>query len=122
MKHRWYDNDPTLSMAVSLLQNASRIHQEMTAHYIRRHMERESILEKERLGPPGQLLFLFPFLRRNRLEKDAWELLEMMKRLPKDIQLELALMMINYIYMLDAGTQPPAQEEQPVASGQHEAP
>ena len=118
MNQRWYDRDPTLSMAVSLLQNASKTHQEMTARYVNLFLEREHLMEKHLEMEPGKLQFLFPFMRRNRLEKSAWSALETIKRLPKDVQLEVALAMINYIYILDAGGAPPTVEsvELPLAA------
>ncbi|MGE0200324.1 MAG: hypothetical protein AB7P76_05080 [Candidatus Melainabacteria bacterium] len=104
-KKRWYDNEPTLSMAVSLLQNAPASHQEMTARYLLGVLERESILAQYQLDK-NSVHFVFPFLKRARLNVHAWKLLEVMKKLPRNRQLELALGVINYIYMLDSGVSP----------------
>lgn len=101
-KKRWYDNDPTLSMAVSLLQNAIPVYQEMTAKYILKYMEREGILKEYSLTNQ-QIRFVFPFIKRNRMNQDAWEMMETLKRLPRQLQLDVSLQMINYIYMLDSG-------------------
>lgn len=105
MKKRWYDQDPTLSMAVSLLQNASPLHQEMTAKYLMKYLERHHVLDKHDMNK-NQLAFLFPFVRRSRLNLHAWHLLELVKRLPRTLQLEVALMMINHVYLLDGGMDP----------------
>lgn len=102
MKQRWYDNDPTLSMAVSLLQNAPHSQQEMAARYMLRYMEREGILDDLKLGKQ-QVQFVFPFIKRSRMQVHAFRLLEIMKHMPRNAQLEMALHLINYIYMLDAG-------------------
>ena len=102
MKQRWYDHDPTLSMAVSLLQNAPHSQQEMAARYMLRYMEREGILEDMDLSRQ-KVHFMFPFAKRSRLQPHAFRFLEIVKRMPRNAQLELALHLINYIYMLDAG-------------------
>lgn len=101
-KQRWYDNDPTLSMAVSLLQNAIPVYQEMTAKYVLKYMEREGILNQYNLTNQ-QIRFVFPFTKRHNMNNDAWEMMETLKRLPRQLQLDVALQMINYIYMLDSG-------------------
>ena len=102
MKKRWYDQDPTLSMAVSLFQSALPARQEMTAKYLMKYLERHHVLDNYDMKR-NQLYFIFPFVRRNHLNVHAWHLLEVIKRLPRTLQLELALMMINHIYLLDSG-------------------
>lgn len=112
MKKRWYDQDPTLSMAVSLLQNAEPTHQEMTAKYLLKYLERHHVLDKHEMSR-NQLHFIFPFMRRSRLNPYAWQLLEVMKRLPRTLQLEVALMMINHVYLLDSGMDPDLELAEP---------
>lgn len=102
MNRRWYDHDPTISMAVSLLQNASHGHQETTARFMMMYMEREGILAEYELSPE-KISFLFPLLKRMNLDTSAWEMLEVMKRLPHGRQIEMSLTVINYIYMLETG-------------------
>ena len=101
-KQRWYDNDPTLSMAVSLLQNAIPVYQEMTAKYVLKYMEREGILKQYNLTSQ-QIQFVFPFIKRHNMNNDAWEMMETLKRLPRQLQLDVSLQKITYIYMLDSG-------------------
>ena len=113
-KQRWYDNDPTLSMAVSLLQNAIPVYQEMTAKYILKYMEREGILKQFDLTNQ-QIAFVFPFVKRHRMNNDAWEMMEILKRLPRQLQLDIALQMINYIYMLDSGSELDEKSEDALA-------
>ena len=110
MKQRWYDKEPTLSMAVSLMQNAIPVYQEMTAKYILKHMEREGILEQYQLSNQD-VSFMFPFIKRTRMNIHAWEMMEVLKRLPRQLQLDIALQMINYIYMLDSGETLEKEEE-----------
>ena len=104
MRKRWYDTDPTMSMAISLLQNTSPIHQEMTAAYLLRFLEREGILKEYQLSS-DRVFFIFPLVRRSQMDRRACHLLEVLKRLPRGLQIELSLNMINYIYMLETGVQ-----------------
>lgn len=110
MRNRWYDNDPTMAMAISLLQNTTAVHQEMAARYILKWMEHEGILNAYEMGP-SQLFFMFPMVRRTSLNVHARQLLEVLKRLPRTTQIEVSLHMINYIYMLDSGAPLTPEEE-----------
>lgn len=104
MKNRWYDNDPTLSMAISLLQNASKTHQEMAARYMFKLMEASNLLDSAELKTKeDRLRFIFPAFKRSRFEMHARHLVELMKHLPANTQQDLAVQLINYIYILDCG-------------------
>jgi hypothetical protein len=104
MHQRWYDKNPTLSMAISLLQNASHIHQEMAAQYLFSLMETQGILDSAALSTQtGRIQFLFPSLRRTSFEVHARHLIEVMKHLSDEHQQFLAVQLINYIYALDCG-------------------
>lgn len=105
MNKRWYDHDPTISMAVSLLLNASKADQLRTVQYTLNLLERDEILRQYRseIGDPLRVSYLFPFNKRRNMEQGTRRLLEILKLLPQSIQLEMALSMINYIYLLDAG-------------------
>ncbi len=104
MKQRWYDKDPTLSMAVSLLQNASRTHQEMTARYLFSVMETEGLLDSAELRTKSERVrFIFPSFRRSGFEMHARHLVELLKHLSVDSQQAIAVKLINYIYILDGG-------------------
>lgn len=102
MNRRWYDKDPTLSMAVSLLQNAPRKHQEMTAKMVLAYMKEANLYEAANVSQ-DKTLFFFPLLKRMQLDNSAWEMLEIMKRLPHGKQIEVALMIIHHIYLFDSG-------------------
>jgi hypothetical protein len=104
MKQRWYDKDPTLSMAFSLLHNASQEHQEMAAHYMFKIMEGMEILNAEALRTQeGRIRFMFPGFRRSQFEIHARHLVETIKHLPPDYQQMMAIQLIDYIYLLDCG-------------------
>ncbi len=110
MRNRWYDNDPTMAMAISLLQNTTPVHQEMAARYVLKWMEHEGILNAYEMSP-NHMFFMFPLVRRNALNVHARQLLEVLKRLPRNTQIEVSLHMINYIYMLDSGAPLTPEEE-----------
>lgn len=104
MNHRWYDKDPTLSMAVSLLHNASKTHQEMAARYLFKVMEHQGILQSAELRTQNdRVRFLFPSFRRSGFEMHARHLIELLKHLSYEHQQMLAVQLINYIYILDGG-------------------
>jgi hypothetical protein len=104
MKHRWYDKDPTLSMAVSLLHNASKTHQEMAARYLFQVMEHQGIMQSAELRTQtDRVRFIFPSFRRNGFEMHARHLVELLKHLSYEHQQMLAVQLINYIYILDGG-------------------
>lgn len=102
MKQRWYDKDPTLSMAISLLQNASHTHQEMTARYLFSIMETEGLLDSAELRTQTERVrFIFPNFRRSGFEMHARHLVELLKHLSMENQQMMAVKLINYIYILD---------------------
>lgn len=103
MKQRWYDKEPTLSMAVSLLQNSPQESQELTARYAMQYLQRHSLVPPGFLQTQeGPVKFIFP-IRRRKFDLAAHRLLETMKRLPEDVQQIMAVLIINYIYLLDSG-------------------
>lgn len=104
MTQRWYDKDPTLSMAISLLHNASSCHQEMAARYMFKVMDAMHLLDIEALRTKeDRVRFMFPGFRRSKFEAHARHLVELLKHLPYEHQQTLAVQLINYIYILDCG-------------------
>ncbi|MBX2860577.1 MAG: hypothetical protein KTR14_05045 [Vampirovibrio sp.] len=106
VKKRWYDKDPTTSMAVSLLQNANKRDQLKTTKYIYQQLEQEGYLDNPDITKTFEGTYIFPFRRRQKLEQSASRLLEVLKHLPTDVQVEMSLHMINFMYLLDSGTLP----------------
>jgi len=104
MQQRWYDKDPTLSMAISLLQNASHSHQEAAARYMFKVMDALGLLDSAELRTKeDRIRFIFPAFRRSKFEMHARHLVELMKHLSPDAQQAMAVQLINYIYILDCG-------------------
>lgn len=104
MKQRWYDADPTLSMAISLLHNASSLHQEMAARYLFKLIEARGILDSEALQTKqDRIRFIFPSFRRSSFEIHARQLIELLKHMDPPDQRDMAVALINYMYVLDGG-------------------
>lgn len=104
MQQRWYDKDPTLSMAISLLHNADESHQEMAARYMFKLMEAQGLLEHMELCTKSERVrFMFPSFKRSGFEMHARHLVELFKHLEPQTQLKMAVQLIHYIYILDGG-------------------
>lgn len=104
MQQRWYDRDPTLSMAISLLQNASHAHQEAASRYMFKVMDGLGLLNSAEVSTKeDRIRFIFPAFRRQKFEVHARHLVELMKHLSYDAQQAMAVQLINYIYLLDCG-------------------
>ncbi len=103
-KQRWYDQHPTLSMAVSLLQNANKTNQRLTSDYMYSLLDSGQYDGKvsggmvSKTGNP--LLTLFSN-KRVAVDRSVWKVLETMRHMSPEQQQELALLMIEYIYHLD---------------------
>lgn len=112
MMQRWYDKDPTLSMAVSLLRNATPVHQEMVTRYMSAWMETQGISDCAQLKTrESHIQFIFPQFRRKSFELPSLQLIETMKHLSQEDQSLTAVQLINYIYILDSGlTELPLEE------------
>ncbi len=103
MNHRWYDHDPTLSMALSLLHNASKVHQDLTAQYMMSLIHHKRLLKGEAPTGTAEIRFFFLPVRRNGFESRAKELVEILKRLEPEGQQAIAVALIDYMYILDCG-------------------
>jgi hypothetical protein len=125
MKQRWYDKDPTLSMAFSLLHNASHVHQEMAARYMFKVMDAMNLLDSAALRTREERIrFMFPSFRRSQFEIHARHLVETIKHLPYEHQQAMAVQLINYIYILDCGLSDfplPGEDEMEVTRAQPES-
>ena len=101
-------------MAISLLQNASHMHQEAAARHVMELMRQAGWLDMaESKVKQDALNFLFPSYRRSRFQMLARHLVELLKHLPKSVQLEMATQLISVMYCLDCGIEgatPPSLE------------
>jgi hypothetical protein len=122
MKQRWYDTDPTLSMAISLLYNASKTHQEMAARYLYKFMEAKKLMDRTELRTKEERIrFLFPAFRRSGFEIHARYIVELIKHLNYEAQQDVAIALINYVYVLDSGlTDFPMPDDEPFCLAQPE--
>ncbi len=98
-----------MSMAVSLLHNASKPVQVKTAEHLFALLEAQKILEMHNVGKPLTMSYLLPFYRREKLEQSTWRLLELLKHLPREVQAEMALNIIQFIYQVESGAALPEQ-------------
>jgi hypothetical protein len=94
---RWYDQDPTVSLAVSILRNASIQNQKLTAEFIIKKGEAYNISEVRSKSPnPGI------FSRRwYDIEESVYKALEFLRVADPDVQKALAIATINYLCELD---------------------
>jgi len=95
--NRWYDKDPTVSLAVSILRSAASDNQDLVAEFIVKRVLDYGI------NPPHKVeSFLDMFKMRWYDEnKNLSRAFEYLKEAPQNIQQEIAIEMIDYIYKLD---------------------
>ncbi len=100
MRKRWYDSDPTLSMAISLLENTQVEYREQTRiHILNRIQSLDArILEEVKAEPSG---FWAMIQKRQTLNEETWRLIEMFKYLTEEDRRELAVEMIRMVYCLE---------------------
>ncbi len=100
MRNRWYDSLPTVSMAVSLLQNTEPEYREMTTRYFTNKVNQldpslPARLQKEPTGIWGFIQ------KRKSMDEASWVLVESLRYLPEEKMTALAGEMIHYIYQLE---------------------
>lgn len=100
---RWYDQDPTLSMAVSLLRNIASADQAKVCNVVFQNLESQGALAAYPPVPTRPSQWSFLYNRRETLDDASWYLLETLKPLAREIQLDAALTIIELTYRLDAG-------------------
>lgn len=106
MKRRWYESDPTLSMAVSLLQNLLPAQQDWMIQDMLAYLQREyPEVMGESLGEEASDTLLF-FNRHRRWQRELWRLLANIKELPAYERTHVALYMIDRMVLLDQGDYP----------------
>ena len=92
MQKRWYDLDPTVSLAVSLMKNANEQTQLQCADYIITRAKGVGIKNKE-----NALNEAFNYILRRWYDKDKriQEAFDYFKSAPPDVQREIALELIQ---------------------------
>ncbi|EKE04541.1 MAG: hypothetical protein ACD_20C00051G0007 [uncultured bacterium] len=94
---RWYDLDPTVSLAVSILRNASAKDQLLVADQIIEKSKAHNIpVEKILTEKPGILT-----RRWYDFEEDVFHALECLRVSPPEVQKVLAVEIVNYLCNLD---------------------
>lgn len=94
---RWYDYDPTVSMSISLLRNASLENQIAISRYISEKGRHLGIEVKE------SIFAKFGIFQKRWYDTDEniYKAMEVLKLCPEDIQKSIALEIINQLYNLD---------------------
>lgn len=99
MPHRWYDCDPTLSMAVSLLQSVGS--QQQTAVVtdgLAEVLTSYPHLKNDDVAGDGLLFF---WKRRQGWTADMWRLLALIEQLPRHERHEMALWLLDRLVHSD---------------------
>jgi hypothetical protein len=105
MLQRWYDQSPSLSMAVSLLHNASQEHQELAIHFMEQWMRQQELYEAalQARSEEQSRFFRFPFSRHSDRARGVKGAVELFKHLPTEKRIDLAVLLINYMYTVEFG-------------------
>lgn len=100
MQKRWYDVDPTVSLAVSLMRNANILTQYKCADLIVKTSKEHGIDLSENI-----LTDAFTYVLRRWYDSDQKiaEAFEYLKSLPAELQKEVALNIINLLQLEEAG-------------------
>ena len=94
MNKRWYDIDPTVSLAVSLMRNANIMTQYKCADFIVKKSKDNGIDLSENIITDA---FNYVLRRWYDTDQKIAEAFEYLKCLPEDIQKEVALEIINLL-------------------------
>jgi len=94
MHKRWYDVDPTVSLAVSLLRNTDELTQIKCAEFMINYAQ-----QKEVKVPGNTLNEAFNYILRRWYDKDKRiaESFEYFENAPLEIQKEISLEVINFL-------------------------
>jgi len=94
---RWYDKDPSVSLAVSFLRNSNHENQIMVSEFL---MEQFRILGITPVHTTFKIINLFQ-RRWYDFDRTLQDALESLRIAPPDIQKKLAVDIINYLYKLE---------------------
>ncbi|MBK8189350.1 MAG: hypothetical protein IPK79_02770 [Vampirovibrionales bacterium] len=100
---RWYDQDPTLSMAISLLRNISSADQAKICNTVFQNLESQGVVREYPALKRRRPQWSFLQNRRETMDDASWYMLETLKGLSRESQLDAALTIIELTYRLDAG-------------------
>lgn len=94
-KNRWYDKNPTVSLAISLLRNTAPNNQTLVAGLL---------LEKNKeLNIVGASIQHLPFSKRwYDFDENLYLALEVLRHAPSTVQNDIAIEIINYLCTLDS--------------------
>jgi hypothetical protein len=101
VNQRWYDFEPNMSLAVSLLHNSRTDNKDLALSYFnKRLLNDHGHFENFNPNPPqGNWLGLFQ--KRKGLDEPSWVLIEMLRHTPVEYRQKFALGMISYLYFLE---------------------
>jgi hypothetical protein len=94
---RWYDKDPTVSLAISLLRNSSEKNQIQAANFLLEQFSEHGISVESAKNKS----FLLFNRRWYDLNKELHESIETYRKLSPEIQKLLAVQLINYLCSLE---------------------
>jgi hypothetical protein len=94
---RWYDLDPTISLAVSIIRNANEANQALIANFIIEQASQNGIIYKKEAAS------FFDFIKKRWYDSNdkLYEALECIRNAPIVLQKKLAVDAINYLCSLD---------------------
>ncbi|MFA6989865.1 MAG: hypothetical protein WC197_07330 [Candidatus Gastranaerophilaceae bacterium] len=94
---RWYDADPTISLAVSIIRNASENDQEALANFIIETAREHGITVIKETDS------FLSFIKNRWYDSNdkLHEALECLKLAPKDLQINMAIDAISYLCTID---------------------
>ncbi|MEM0951844.1 MAG: hypothetical protein AAGI66_06850 [Cyanobacteria bacterium P01_H01_bin.74] len=100
MHERWYDSNPTLSMALSLTQNLAMDQQEKAAKHLFKILKEDKVTQETYEYTLRGIAFAIT-RKRTVFHSKMQRLIEALKIMPESTQEFLALELINYIYFLE---------------------
>lgn len=99
IKRRWYDEDPTVSLAVSLLENTNKANQLSCAEFIKEKSHSFNVYIEENKLEDAFNYFCKRWYDEDKEIADAFEYLKLM---PFELRKETALEIINKLQELDS--------------------
>lgn len=99
IKRRWYDEDPTVSLAVSLLENTNKANQLCCAEFIKEKSHSFNVYIEENKLEDAFNYFCKRWYDEDKEIADAFEYLKLM---PFELRKETALEIINKLQELDS--------------------